>query len=203
MGRLARRSGRVLALALAAATPLWAVPATAAPDGATEASTTLTRTAWASVDSGLPNAPYYNGTGEARSGTWDGGAHKVRSFFLFNTKSIKGKKVTKATLTIRLVHSWSCTASPVDLMSISGYLGPKTTWNHPPLMGAKLDTKTVAKGFNGTCPAGPVQFNVTSWAQAASASKWDAAGVGLKAPNEKLNQQWKRWSNNPTVQVTY
>lgn len=170
---------------------------------------TEARLNWAWVDSGSPGSAYWNSTDDARVGSSNSGASKRRSFFQMSVAGLSGATIASATFVNREVWAWSCTAQPVELW-LTGGISTATTWNNQPSWLHRQSTVTVAKGWSSTgqggpssCPAGDVSFDATAALRDAVASKWPNVTLGLRSPNETNNVYWKRFSNNPTLLVTY
>jgi RHS repeat-associated protein len=161
-----------------------------------------TRSHWTMVDQGFPNASYWNSTDVARTGTYDAGAHKLRSFFGMSTSALKGKHVLSATFNAYETWSWSCTAKPVELW-LTGGVSSATKWGTQPAWTRKIATVNAAKGYSTSCPAGNVAFNALSAVQEAADKGWTTTTFGLRATSETDNFQWKKFRNNPTIAVTY
>jgi RHS repeat-associated protein len=163
---------------------------------------TAAKSAWTKVDAAFPTTSYWNSSGDAPVGP--SGASKFRSFFNLNVGAtpIKGKYVTKANFVITETHSYSCQATPVELWATAG-AGSATTWNNQPAFSSLQSSQTVAKGYSAACPAGPVVFPATTVVQTAANSGWQNVTLALRAPDETVAAQLKRFNNNPTLQITY
>jgi RHS repeat-associated protein len=164
---------------------------------------------WTWVDSGEPTSAYWNSTDDARSGTADSGADVRRSFFQMNMASLGGAHIDSASFNINEVWAWSCVAEPVDLWEVGG-ISSATTWNKQPTWMVKQSTVSTAKGWStageggsSTCPSGGVSFNATAAVREVAARSGANLTLGLRSPNETNNLYWKRFSNNPTLSVTY
>ncbi|SDM98443.1 DNRLRE domain-containing protein [Allokutzneria albata] len=175
------------------------------PDGtsgpvAVELSFTGGNPNWTMVDSGFAKVSYWNSAGPAKVGTYDAGEHRLRSFFVFDTRGLAGREIVSASVTGMANWSWSCVPQPVELWR-TGPVGKATTWEKQPEWLTKLSTVSVAKGYNATCPAGPVTFDVTPLIKEAAVQGPAAVTVGLRAADEADNHQWKRFENNPVLSV--
>ncbi|WIM99888.1 hypothetical protein ACTOB_003556 [Actinoplanes oblitus] len=166
-------------------------------------SLTLSRTAWSIVDTNTPTTAYWNSSQEAQIGTLNGGTTKRRSYFSFELAgtAVAGRNVTAATLQLTETYSGSCTARQFSLYS-TGPVSSATTWNNQPALGALQSSATVAKGFSTSCPGGPVAMDATAAVRAA-ATAGGTATLGLRAASETDNTYFKRFSNNPTLTITY
>jgi RHS repeat-associated protein len=165
---------------------------------------TLNRSAWAQVDSATATTAYWNGTGDAQVGTSNAGTSKKRAFFNVDLTGtpVVGNYVTAATLDLAETSSASCATRQVDLYS-TGTATSSTTWNVQPTWGALQSSQTVAKGFDASCPAGTVSMDATAGVRAAVTAGAATMTLGLRSPNETDNTYAKRFSNNPTLTVSY
>ncbi|MEV0594214.1 LamG-like jellyroll fold domain-containing protein [Nonomuraea cavernae] len=159
------------------------------------------RGAWTSVWSNNPTSNFLNANDVARAGHVSGQTN--RSFFQMNTGSaIHGKQIIKATLRTYETWSYSCTKKPVEAWS-TNTISKSTTWNKQPTWVKKLSTVSAAKGWGSACPAGGVEFDVTSQAADAAAKGWPNITIGLRASNESDNYGWKKFKNNPSLVIEY
>ncbi|WP_188195971.1 LamG-like jellyroll fold domain-containing protein [Nonomuraea sp. SYSU D8015] len=125
-----------------------------------------------------------------------------RSFFRMNTAPVNGKHIISATFRTYEVHAWSCSARPVELW-LTGAIGTGTTWNAQPSWKRRIASVNVAKGYNSGCDDGGVDFNATSAVVEAAANRWPNLTLGLRAANESDKFGWKKFRNNPTLEITY
>lgn len=158
--------------------------------------------------------------GVLRAGHSNEGA-TARSMIQFNVGPLAGKVVSSATL--RLWHSWSgkdCgngnySAGAVNLYQVSAFSSGHT-WNNQPGWGSLLggDSGVVRRtggGYQGRCPAGNQEFNVTGVISGLANAGGTAAYFGLRAANEGDIWSWKRYkivsdannSQNPFLAVNY
>ncbi|MFB9476194.1 LamG-like jellyroll fold domain-containing protein [Nonomuraea salmonea] len=141
---------------------------------------------------------YYNDPNVPSGPTQD----TYRSFFRMNTAPVNGKHIIRATFRTYEVYSWSCSARPVELWH-TGTIGTGTTWNAQPSWRTRVATVTVAKGYNSSCNDGGVDFNATSIVTTAAAGKWADLTLGLRASSESDTFGWKKFRNNPVLEITY
>jgi hypothetical protein len=169
--------------------------------------------AWTQVWSNYPTTSFYNGanlgTSEkvARVG-YDGTDQKLtRSFFRFDTSSVKYKHILKATLQLQENWSWSCTAREVQVWA-TNTISSSTTWKNQPTWAYMMEKKSFAKGFSASsCPAGGVEFNVTAQVTTSAQNGWSNVTQGLRASATAESNHdaysWKKFNNNPTVTIDY
>lgn len=171
------------------------------------------------VSSGYPIQAYWQGgaDGVAKVGTCTGwaycnGAAVHRSYFQWPTGSLVGKRILAAEFNTFEIHAPSCQARPVEAKATTDLTSTNTTWNSKPAELASLGTRTVAFGYNASCPP-----NVVGWS-AINAFPADSGGVRradanttivLRAPQnsdgdfETDKLAWKKFAKNPTLSVTY
>lgn len=175
------------------------------------------REKWAVVYSATPGEAYPNGSGwhsgtpsdEPRVGFNDTGT--TRSFFAMNTNGLAGADILDATFAVVETHSWGCDASaagPTELWSTGG-ITTTPTWSDQPSWAAKLDSDSYAHGNPYYC-AGNLGHDyrtaaLTNYVQQAADSGWGTLTFGLKAANgyETNHNSFKRFTNNPALEVTY
>ena len=163
---------------------------------------TGSRLAWTSVWKAYPTSSYYNSSDIARVGHENATGMTNRSFFRMNTSTVRGKHIISGTFRTFETHSWSCSARYVEVWR-TGSISSSTTWNNQPSWAAKLQTLNVAKGYSSSCPDGTVDFNVTAGVVTAAASNWADLTLGLRATSETDTYAWKKFANNPTLEVDY
>ena len=165
------------------------------------------RLAWTAVWKKFPTTTYYNSTDIARVGHESQEGNTVRSFFRMNTSGVRGKHIISATLRTSEVWSWSCSARSVGLW-MTGAIGSSTNWNNQPARTttSPLVSVGVAKGYSASCPAGGVDFagaNLTSAIAGRAASNMSDVTFQLAALDETDTFAWKKFKNNPTLEVVY
>lgn len=160
------------------------------------------RGAWTAVWKNWPDSNYLNSSDVARVGKISS-TQTNRSFFQMNTGStIHGKQIIKATLRTYETWSYSCSARSVEAWATNP-ISKTTTWNNQPTWVRKLSSVNVAKGWGSSCPAGGVEFDVTSQAADAAAKNWPNITVGIRATSETDLYAWKKFKNNPTLVIEY
>ncbi|MET8522728.1 RHS repeat-associated core domain-containing protein [Nocardioides sp. NPDC004968] len=152
---------------------------------------------------------------ELRAGTYDGGAHKARTFMRFNDGDAlwEGRHVLSAKLTLRNWQSETCTGSAIRVSRVlSDWTLPDLTWSNQPNVGAeKYADLSTAYGANSTCPAGDATWDltdmVTGWHDG-----FPNYGLRIKAVDETSSNTWRRYrsanyttstSLHPKLVVTY
>ncbi|MDH2427170.1 LamG-like jellyroll fold domain-containing protein [Sphaerisporangium sp. TRM90804] len=141
---------------------------------------------------------YYNDPRVPRGPTRD----TYRSFFRMNTAGVNGKHIIKATFRTFETHSWSCSARAVQLWQ-TGAIGTGTTWNSQPSWRRQVASVNAAKGYYSRCGDGGVDFNATSAVVEAASKGWPNLTLGLRAASESDTFAWKKFRNNPSLEITY
>ena len=175
-------------------------------------SSAVTTDTW--VQSDVTSAQH--GSTELRAGTWDGGAHKSRSYLQFPTSSLNGKKILSASLQVYNWWSYSCTGANIFAQRITGsWASNSLVWtNQPPVTTAGQGGLTTARGYSSSCPAGQSYLPMTPIVQAWADNPSSNYGVRLIAENETNSNSWRRYHSanyagtadspvEPHLQVTY
>lgn len=165
---------------------------------------TVNRAGYAVVNSASPNTSFWNIPDDAYVGSWDSGASKYRTFFSYDLigSPLAGKYISAAQLNLYETYSSTCTPTQFEVWS-TDLPSSTTTWNSQPAWYAQQSTSTTTAGLSSSCPAASVPMTVTSYLQSAANSGWNGVGFGVRATTETDPNSWKRFSNNPTLTVTY
>ncbi len=174
----------------------------------------------ASGDAWVQNAEFttgMTGSDELRAGTYDGGAHKARSFMKFNTNmsTLTGKKILSANLVVRNWLSLSCGGSAIRASVITqAWTGGTLTWANQPSVSASddFDYSPAAGGPTASC----AEAADSTWNMTAAVQKWADGtvannGFRLTAVNETVNSSWRRYRSSqaaatsswPVLTATY
>ncbi|MFH9426623.1 DNRLRE domain-containing protein, partial [Streptomyces sp. NPDC017529] len=163
----------------------------------------------------LTGTSFWNGGGFsdklARIGheNWTNGT--ARSYFRMDTDGLGGARIISATFNLLNSYSWSCAPTPVEF----GWTGPiseSTTWNNQPSWNETLETKSFAHGWTGDgsqCKGGEGQdFSNAALKRLVqrAADRGDAnLTFGLRSRSDYENKvsSWKKFHNNPHLEVTY
>ncbi|WP_151775325.1 FG-GAP-like repeat-containing protein [Streptomyces abyssomicinicus] len=158
---------------------------------------------WTRVYKKYPDNSYWDSNEVARVGYENETNGLSRSFFQFDIGEIKGAKVKSSTFRIRNVWSWSCQDRPVEVWH-TGKITKRTTWNQQPAKHSRLATVDDAKGWRGSddCPAGALEFDVTSKLADAAGKKWNSITLGMYASNEGDTFGWKKFDPKTAVLET-
>jgi hypothetical protein len=174
-------------------------------------STPVTGDTWVQTDTTSPQ----DGSGELRVGTWDAGVHKARSYMVFPTSALNGKKILDAKIQMNNFWSYSCTAANIYAQRLtSGWNTTTLIWgNQPSATATGQQPLSTAKGFSSSCPAGNVYFPLTPIVQTWADTPSTNLGVRLVAGNEGDSNTWRRYTSanastgdaatEPHLQVTY
>ncbi len=168
---------------------------------------------WAMADSQWPTTSFFDGANwkyqkpiEPRVGHAEDpryGAETVRSYFQMDARGLAGKDIIAAHFNAFNDWSWTCHAEPIELWW-TGAISPRTTWrNMPSQLGrGPLRVSTESHGYQG-CPPAAIGYEVGGFVRAVAAQGWASATLGLRAGNERDVNQFKRFHNDPTLQVEY
>ncbi len=126
----------------------------------------------------------------------------VRSFFQFDVAAFTSKHIIKASLQTYEIHSASCAARSITVSRTTA-ISSATTWNKQPAVQAAVATANVAKGYNSSCPAGGVEFTVTSSIQYTSKANSKIATFRLSATNESDEIAWKQFNSTGKLNIEY
>ncbi|MER7752608.1 LamG-like jellyroll fold domain-containing protein [Kitasatospora sp. NPDC097643] len=133
-----------------------------------------------------------------------------RAFFQIPNGSFIGKQILSAEFGTYESWSYSCDARPIELWN-TGYISSGLNWNSQNasgFWGRYLQTMNTAKGWNGSCPGGWLEFGGTSGpvkdlVQDAANWGWPTVTFGLKAQNEGDMYSWKRLTDDAFLRVYY
>ncbi|MGW1365295.1 DNRLRE domain-containing protein, partial [Streptomyces chartreusis] len=151
---------------------------------------------------------------ELKSGTYDGGSHVARSFLKFDASSFQGKHITDTNLALYSFYSSTCaTDGPgTEIRRItSNWSSSSVTWStRPSTTATGAVTNKAALGWNSSCPAGTMNWDIDAIVQA-----WadGSANYGLQVAgaSESDLTTWRRFRSAnyttpgyaPQLTVTY
>ncbi len=168
------------------------------------------------VDSSTPGVGYGSAT-TLRSGLFSSTGGIARAYIGFDRTAIAGKHIFTASLSLYETWAPSCTASQLDAYSVQSLPQGTLTWTNQPQQGSLYATVTAAKGYSGSCPAGPVALEsggangatlaslVQAWANGTS----PPALVEVRAHDEsdsngaKVFTSSEGGANGPVLHVVY
>ncbi|MFG2558125.1 DNRLRE domain-containing protein [Streptomyces sp. NPDC048496] len=136
---------------------------------------------------------------ELKSGTYDAGSTKARSYLKFDVAKFGGQKILSANLSLYSYWSATCatSGSGTQIRRVtSSWTNSGLTWGaQPSTTDTGAVTSTKALGFSSACPAGTVNFNVAGIVQA-----WaDGAanyGVQVRGVTETDSTTWRRYRSS-------
>ena len=164
------------------------------------------------VRSGYPtDDSFYNFSGDQGLGycAISGGCDRngvYRMFFKFDGLSaisaLTSADVIEASFRIYGQHSWSCTATGVQLWR-TAQISSSTTWNTQPDWVERLQTQNLShKESCGTTRW--VEWDVTAAAEHMAAANNAHVTFGLRTSNESsMSASWQRYRGDVTFSVTY
>ncbi|MBV1854485.1 LamG-like jellyroll fold domain-containing protein [Catellatospora tritici] len=166
------------------------------------------KTGWASVAETYPSSNYWNDTPDPQGNMQVGNSGVVWSHTLMNfalPTLAAGSTVNKATLRLREVWSWSCTASTVNVYAPTAYTlsSSNATWNYwNGKQGSVIDGQPEAHGYNSSCPAADVEFDVKSVVTSRLGKTQTFLLMGTNEAND--HNSWKEFSpSTATLNLEY
>ncbi|MEU8975945.1 FG-GAP-like repeat-containing protein [Streptomyces monashensis] len=164
------------------------------------------RQAWTQTNSYYHDSSYWKSSDLLRVGDqdWESPTFTARSFVQIGVPSqIYGSTVDSSEIDFTEEWSPSCTATPVQMWKTSP-ISSATTWDNPPSMISEVDQpQTVAHGWNSSCPAANVGFDLGQVMQDAANARTTNLTFGLRAGDESDPYGWKEFANTITVSTKY
>ncbi|MGW7002510.1 LamG-like jellyroll fold domain-containing protein [Streptomyces sp. NPDC054933] len=163
------------------------------------------RQAWTQINSYYSSSSYWKSSDLLRVGdqNWDSPTFVARSFVQVGVPAqLYGSTVASSQINFTEEWSPSCTAKPVELWQ-SGGISSATTWNNPPSLISQIGSQTVAHGWDSSCPAAGVGFDISSIMQSAANNRLSDLTFALKASDETDQYGWKEFANTISVSTTY
>jgi hypothetical protein len=168
------------------------------------------RGGWATVAEYFPGSNYWNNTPDPDGEMQVGNSGEMWSHTLMNfpiSGVLGGATIHSAQLNIFETHSFSCTASRLDLYAPATTLSAgNATWNfwHGVGLGTRVAEVNVAHGYTGCAGAG-VGFDATTGVVAAVAAHRGTQTFLLQGVNESSDHNsWKEFrTSSPTLSITY
>ncbi|NES28011.1 hypothetical protein GCE86_09385 [Micromonospora terminaliae] len=166
---------------------------------------------WATVAKQYASTNYWNDTPDpyGRMQVGNGGSILSRTFINFpiSTSVLAGADINTATLKITETYAWSCDARRVNVYAPTGTLkSSNATWSYwsGQSLGSVVAYQTVAHGYNSSCPADGVAFDVKSTIQANVSAGKKVQTFALLAADEGDTFGWKEFlETSPTLSITY
>jgi hypothetical protein len=168
---------------------------------------------WATVSRNFPSTNYWKNTPDPRGRLQVGNSGEILSRTLLNftvdTTKLAGAEIGSAQVELTQTWSYSCTASRVNLYAPSATLtSGNATWNYwnGQNRGSVIDYKTTAHGYNSSCPAKAVAFDVKDVisANVNAASPKKTQTFLLAAADESDTNGWKEFlETSGRLELTY
>jgi hypothetical protein len=134
------------------------------------------------------------------------GFWRARSYFQMDTTPLQPRNGLTAAVwraEFYATQVWSadhnCNGGQPTTVFESGGIGPGMGWPGP--AHTALDTEYSNAG--GPCPANNLIFDVSAGINRAAAGGWTSIVFGLLAANENERLQWKKFDNNPLLEVDF
>jgi hypothetical protein len=155
-------------------------------------------------------APRYDSNEFAEVGycNWDycNGRWHAHSYFEFPTAALQRHNGVRATIyraNLYAYQVWSadhnCQGGQPTTVWESGPFNAGTTWPGP--AGRPINTQWSNAG--GPCPSGNLVFDVSATANVAADQSLPVVAFGLLPSTEDERLQWKKFDNNPTLEVDF
>ncbi|WP_262845279.1 LamG-like jellyroll fold domain-containing protein, partial [Sphaerisporangium corydalis] len=167
---------------------------------------------WASISQHFQSTNYWKNTPDPDGRMQVGNSGSMWSHTLINfpidTATLAGAAINSATIDITETWSYSCTPSRVNLYAPATTLtSSNATWNawEGVNLGGVADYKNVAYGYNSSCPAHGVAFNVLDEVRADVGAGKKTQTFVLTGQNEGGDtNSWKEFlQTSPRLTITY
>ncbi|MEU9271914.1 FG-GAP-like repeat-containing protein [Streptomyces sp. NPDC048251] len=161
-----------------------------------------TVSSWTWVNSAAPNTSFWKDTSATGMHVgyqgWETPYHDSRAYAKFSVDSrLFGATVIDSHFYATETYAPSCTATEVQLWQ-TGPISSSTTWANKPARTTQWGTKTVAYGYDPSCPAKSLGFDVTSHMQdVADDGSLSSLTLGLQAPDDDASNKysWKKFDH--------
>ncbi|KPI22274.1 LamG domain protein jellyroll fold domain protein [Actinobacteria bacterium OV320] len=161
-----------------------------------------TVSSWTWVNSAAPNTSFWKDTSATGLHVgyqgWETPYHDSRAYAKFSVDSrLFGATVIDSHFYATETYAPSCTATPVELWQ-TGPISSSTTWANKPARTTQWGTKTVAYGYDPSCPAQSLGFDITSHMQdVADDGNLSSLTLGLQAPDDDDSNKysWKKFDH--------
>ncbi|MCS0604092.1 DNRLRE domain-containing protein [Streptomyces sp. LP11] len=178
-----------------------------------------TSTLAVTTDTWVQNPDYTDSqvsSAELKSGTYDSGSDVARSYLMFDASKFKGKHITDTNLALYSYYSSTCSTSGAGTQVrriTSSWSSSSVTWaSQPTTTTTGAVTNKAALGYNSSCPAGTMNFDIDSLVQAWADGSANY-GLQVRAADEKDPLTWRRFRSanyvsgdntvEPHLTVTY
>ncbi|MFF3137706.1 DNRLRE domain-containing protein [Streptomyces mirabilis] len=133
---------------------------------------------------------------ELKSGTYDAGAHIARSYLMFDVAKFKGKHITDTNLALYSYYASTCstTGAGTQIRRITTtWSSSDVTWQAQPSTTATgAVTNKAALGYNSSCPAGTMNFDIDAIVQAWADGSTNY-GLQVRSADETDSLTWRRF----------
>lgn len=139
----------------------------------------------------------YSGQGELRSGSYNGGGDKARSFIHFDFSNINNKNINWANFWGYETWSYSCNARWVYLYRVSQGWAGSTMRTFPGASVADvIGSANAAAGYEtGGCGDAWIGFGIGGAVYNWTHNLWPNYGIAIIAQNESDTYGWKKWAS--------
>ncbi|MFF4888124.1 DNRLRE domain-containing protein [Streptomyces nigra] len=153
---------------------------------------------------------------ELKSGTYDNGTNKARSYLKFGVSAFTGKRILDTNLALYSYYSSTCSTSGAGTQVrriTSDWSSSAITWGaQPSTTTTDAVTNTAALGYSSSCPAGTMNFDIDGIVQAWASGSANY-GLQIRGADETDPYTWRRFRSanyasgddavEPHLTVTY
>ncbi|MFD6548553.1 DNRLRE domain-containing protein [Streptomyces sp. NPDC058398] len=133
---------------------------------------------------------------ELKSGTYDAGGHVARSYLMFDVAKFAGKHITDTNLSLYSYYASTCatTGAGTQVRRITGSWNSSTvTWGtQPATTTTGAVTNKAALGYDSSCPAGAMNFDIDAIVQAWADGSANN-GLQVRGASETDTLTWRRF----------
>lgn len=163
------------------------------------------KSGWATVTKRYPSTKYWNTTPEPNGlmqvGNADGFVSRTLVNIPINTGLLSGATIDSAKFYLTEVYAYSCTRKRLNLYAPAGTLtSGNATWNSwENGFGGVIAYGDYAYGYDGSCPAESIGFDVTGTIRNDVATGRTTRTFGLAAGSESDSTSWKKFLPSSAV----
>ncbi|MFI1995287.1 FG-GAP-like repeat-containing protein [Actinoplanes sp. NPDC020271] len=167
---------------------------------------------WATISKNFAGTNYWKNTPDPDGHMQVGYSGEITARTLMNfsvpTSVLSGATINSALLKVTQIYAYSCTASKVNLFAPANntLTSSNATWNawSGVSLGTAVDSATTNYGYNSSCPATAIPFDVKSTITADVKAGKKLQTFALVASSETDTGGWKKFlETSPTLAITY
>jgi hypothetical protein len=166
---------------------------------------------WATISKNYPDTNYWKSTPDPHGRMQVGYSGSILSRTLVNftipTSVLAGATLDTAKLNMKETWAYSCSARSVNLYAPTGTLSASNaTWNYWDgiALGSAVDSQNVAYGYDSSCPADAIPFDVKSTVLADVNAGKKTQTFLLAAADQSDKYAWKEFlETGPSLEIRY